>query len=192
MSPQQQVGVDPRLDRLQAQSPRAVASLRGRTARRANSASAVTVPQRERLRERRAGLLGSIIGERRATLAQQALEHLQIELPRLDAKHIAAGDASPADPRRPSPPNALRKPPDVHLQALRRRRRRSLAPQLVDQTVGGHHLAWRATAGSPITPDARGQRRAPPPRRRPRRPNHREAQTASDAPSNVETHRTTR
>ena len=91
----------------------------------------VPAPERQCL----AQLLPGVLGVRAASIAEQLLEAGKIELRGLDLEEIAG---RPRD--EPALAQLLSQPRDVYLDALGRRRRRLVPPELVDQAVGRHDL----------------------------------------------------
>ena len=76
-------------------------------------------------------------------LVDELLEAVGIELPWLDPKHITGGtrDENAVGLVPPAPTSqSLAKLRDVHLDDLRGGRRRTVAPELVDQAIGGDDL----------------------------------------------------
>ena len=128
--PERVLGVDARLQRRQAHLLQACdLALRERLVLQVGERR--PPPQRQRLaqhprRRRRRG---------RARLLDERFEALQVQLPRLDVKHVTrcpghddVGAERAAEMR------------DVHLQRLAGGLRRSVAPQLVDEPLGRDHL----------------------------------------------------
>ena len=134
--PAREVEVDPRLEGHEAKlfEPGDLA-LRKRLVAEVDERGAA--PQRERLAEQLRGCLRVPLGALLPRPAEQGLEAVAIELPGLDLKEIA-GRAR--DEARASGAEGAPKPRDVALQRCPRGLRRILAPELVDQAVGGDDL----------------------------------------------------
>jgi hypothetical protein len=110
-----------------------------------------TPPQPQRLAQNPRGLPGVPSRQRVAPVVNQRAEAIKIELARRDAKEVAMptshqcpvdrGVAIGSGSDGAVGTERLAQPRDLRLQGLRRSRRRSLAPQIVDQTVDGDDLA---------------------------------------------------
>ena len=136
-----EVGVDPLLQRLQAQflQPRDLL-LRKRLV--AELVEGRPLPQGERCAQR-LGVAG------RPSFVEQALEHLDVELVGLDAQDVATPSG-----QKPPIAESAPKPQDVLLKNLRSRRGRTLTPERVDETLAGDDLV-------PVQKEQREQRSMP-------------------------------
>ena len=124
-----EVGFDPLLESRQAQllEPR---DLGLREALVGQVGECRPAPEGERLME----LLGAL-ARAAPGLMDEPLEAGQVGLLRPDVKHVSGRPGG-----EPVVAQLLAQSRDMHLEALGRRGRRLVAPQLVDQAVGGEHL----------------------------------------------------
>jgi hypothetical protein len=135
---QLEVDLDPLDDRAQALlcQPR---PLRGEQAVNAHSRERLSTPDTERLLDPRASELRLIGRTRFTSLAECVLPVVDIALARPHVQQVAARltDQPAAVGARLG--QRLAQARDVHLQAVTWTRGRLLAPQLIDQSVSGHH-----------------------------------------------------
>ena len=89
----------------------------------------------------------SRIGKRVAAPIEQPLERAHVDLPGIDAQHVAMVDGGDQPFRRRRPclraVERLAQPRDVDLHRLGRRRRRALTPQRLDQPIRRDDLTGR-------------------------------------------------
>ena len=101
-------------------------------------------PEPDRLRERVRRRLRAPGGELRASTLHELLEPIQVELTRLEAHEIAGRsrhDHARRGPRRTARLDRLSQLRNIALQRGRRRRRRRLAPDQIDQPLARNDLA---------------------------------------------------
>jgi hypothetical protein len=129
-----EVGLDPIRQRLQAQLIQA-SDLGPGERRKGKVGQRRPTPQPERLPEMRGRGRGRARGQRRPARVEVAPNAVEIQSAGLDLQQIAG---RPGDEHVASEHLAQRR--HIHLHKLGRRRRRSLAPELVDDPVAGHDL----------------------------------------------------
>ena len=133
---QRQVGLDAIAHRIEPAllQPRDL-GLRKRRKRQVRQGRAA--PQRQRLAEALAGRRGRALRKLRTTLADQALEAVQVQGVGLDPEDIAG---RPGDEQTAVRIEQLAQRRDIELHELGRGRGRPLAPELVDDPIARHDL----------------------------------------------------
>ena len=134
LAAEREVGLQPQLERGQAQPFQPAVSLRA-NASTSRSASGWAPPEPERLAEHARGLLAGALVEQPPPPSNRTLESLQVERVRVEPQPVT---------RRPRLDHILAEqlpqPRDVHLGGVDGGRRRPLVPELVDDPARRHDL----------------------------------------------------
>src|SRR5919206_4882786 len=99
-----------------------------------------SAPERERLPELRGSPLRRVGRERATALPREPLEAVEVELPGVEAQHVAGRPGDDELLTRGVGVKRLAQARDVRLQRVCRASGRTRAPELVDQQVAGDDL----------------------------------------------------